>query len=199
MEGVELGGLRLEAAETPPLPGNPCEGDACSEDSCSPASSVSAVTVVSDSLPAIRVVNMHPSAFTPSCRAAQVRQAFELAQGPDALIAGDWNFDPSEDDEPAREVWEQYVGDDKQFENHAPEREVTDVLSGDISEEELTPTHESGAIDLVISSFADGVCDVIDDPPLDEGFDFESQGMDSEAERRPDHFAVFCELSARSR
>jgi hypothetical protein len=83
--------------------------------------------------------------------------------------------------------------------SHHPLMEVTDVdvdeFDVDVEEEEvLIPTLDERALDRTVGSFTEGTCEVLEEPTLAGGFDFEGEGIEEEKERVPDHEAVRCPL-----
>lgn len=206
IDGLPRGGIDLQGAETQPFPEPACEDVECEadDDVCVIHTSVSRVEVIPDdgNLGPFAVVNVHSNAFGERCRVEQTRQALTLVQEGKGIALGDWNFDPDRDEDPSIEVWSEYVTRDspvdRPLSSHHPRMEVTDVdvseADVDIEEPILVPTLKERALDRAVGSFTRGTCEVLNEPSLSEGFDFEGNGLFDEVEHVPDHAAVRCPL-----
>ena len=194
IDGAASGTVAVSFASTPPLPLPPCiyAAGACDNTKCDAESTVSAVSVTTAKGP-LRVIHVHPNATGQTgdgsiyvgapCRAAQLVQAFALAGEGATLILGDWNFNPDSPLYPdENDVWDPLVGEGKRFRDHDERDE-----SG-----RRVPTHEAAllsAVDHVVTDFATGECDVLEDR-VDADFEIEA----SDKRGRTDHRPTLCDL-----
>jgi hypothetical protein len=185
IDSLAPGEFGLDSAATESLPGNPCsylKGD-CNgrHDDCDAESSISTVLVTTEKRK-IRIVHAHPTAIGEKCLEKQVKQSFALVDDLPAVVGGDWNFDPTRytDAIPAS-IWNDWIGKGRRFHSH-------DMRRGECRLER-TSVGQDASLDRVATDFAEGRCRVLQDPRLDEGFDFDA--LDGQ---RIDHFAVFCDL-----
>lgn len=183
---VEAGSFSLAGAETAKLPGPSCDAiaDKCSgrRDNCDEESSISSIVVDTLRGP-LRIVHAHPTAIGEVCLQNQVKQAFAFADELPTILGGDWNFDPTRGtDLVPSSIWHGQVGVDQRFENHDRYTKQCRLPR--------TSASQKASLDRITTDFAEGRCEVLDEPRLDDGFDFER--LDG---KRIDHFAVKCDLS----
>ncbi len=188
IRGLPPGGLDLDGANTAPLPGEPCNfsrGECTpSSKKCDAESSISSVVIDTPTGP-IRAVHAHPTAGGHVCLQRQLMQAFDLAdEATPTILAGDWNFDPSNatDLVPAS-IWHHFVGDGR-FVDHSP-RDADCHLA-------RTSVAQPVSLDRVVTDFALGVCKVWTNPRLDA----QAETVRQHGERA-DHYAVECKLATR--
>lgn len=185
VRAIEPGSFSLAGAETAKLPGPSCDAIAgkCSgrRDNCDEESSISSIVVDTARGP-LRIIHAHPTAIGEVCLQNQVKQAFALADELPTILGGDWNFDPSRGtDLVPSSIWHGHVGPGERFENH-------DLYTKQCRLPR-TSASQKASLDRITTDFAEGTCEVLDDPRLDDGFDFKK--LDG---KRIDHFAVKCDL-----
>lgn len=186
VRGVEAGSFSLAGADTAELPGPSCDAIAgeCSglRHNCDEESSISTIVVDTARGP-LRIVHAHPTAIGEVCLHKQVEQAFALADELPTILGGDWNFDPTRGtDLVPSSIWHGHVGRGERFEVHDRRTKQCRLPRTSVSQE--------ASLDRITTDFAEGTCEVLDAPRLDDGFDFEK--LDG---KRIDHFAVQCDLT----
>ncbi|PIE20133.1 MAG: hypothetical protein CSA66_01305 [Proteobacteria bacterium] len=199
LEGAGEAGLDLTGAPNDPLPLPTCSyvDQTCDEDHCDLEATASRAAVVAK-WGRLDLVHLHLNAagFEASgafylgarCRVGQLQQVADaLDPATPTVVLGDFNFDPSSPlYEAEAAVWDTIVGDELPLRDHG-ER---DPEGGRV------PTVALGfAIDHVLSSFARGTCEVLDDPLIDAAFDFSALDGGASWAGRVDHRAVLCDLA----
>lgn len=195
VEGVAPGAVSTDVGTTENLPAPPCDaaGGSCTEEACDDTTGVMAMDLQLET-GAVRLVAIDANGsgtgaagmfyLGTRCRTSQVGQAFGLvAEGP-TLLVGDWAFEPDQMfQETETAVWSQHVGEAARFEDH----DQREAGGGRVPTAESPPR----ALSHVVSDFAQGTCEVMVMPRIDEGFAFE----EAEADGRLTHRAVRCELT----
>jgi hypothetical protein len=157
---------------------------------CEAGSSISAVNVkIGDKK--LHLINAHPQAKGSACRAETLRRMFEgsekqpplISKEMPNLIMGDMNLDPFRDKmEPSVEIWNHYVGNDKQFK----------YLSGSAEHDPPFPTDAGRTLDHVISDVAAGSCLTLGEATGTQRLD--GVEKDKTATDANDHRAILCKL-----
>lgn len=201
LEGVDLGEMVTEGAPTEALPLPPCSyvDNSCTEELCDAEATVSSARVQA-AWGELRLIHLHLNAtgqdaegnfyLGTKCREGQFQQVIDmLAAEPDTptVVLGDFNFDPDQlFYEAEGALWATVVGEGLPLTDHG-ERDGEGVRVSTIAGLGV-------AIDHVLTTFAEGTCEVQSSPTLDAGFDFEPLG----GQRYPgriDHRALICDLS----
>jgi len=160
--GCPVGGLCYNARTPVPLPG------------CDAGFSISAVTVRLVNGSIFDVINVHPASFSTSCRAELLNRALEgdgtspsIIQGEKVLIMGDFNTDPWRTHDQSTLVWTNII------EQGWSDRPL--IYHSGIAEK--NPPYYTldffikRTYDLVVSNFAEGVCQVLGETPNTQRLD----------------------------
>lgn len=140
----------------------------------------------------VRVVNGHPSASSPDCRADSLKRLFEGYKDTPALISpeipaivmGDMNMDPYTGDPKNDDVavWTSHVGEGKPFY----------YLSGIAEHQPPYPTDAGRTLDHMFTNFAIGKCVTLGMAPDTKRLEGLPPG--SPITESPDHNALLCDL-----
>lgn len=157
---------------------------------CDNGFTISAVTVLLNNGYIFDVVNAHPQSTDAKCRAKMLSQIFGegTVQNPlviedKVLLIGDYNLDPWRDKDESVTLWNDMIekgwkGKELRYHSGIAEKNPPRFTSFLL--------HRRKTVDLVISNFADGVCQVLGETPYTNRLD---------GGKGTDHRAVFGILS----
>lgn len=156
IEGCTSGGLCYTARITP-VP-----------DGCDKGFSISAVTVKLFNGTLFDLVNVHPPSFSEPCRAKMLLQAFlgdegvpPILKNENVLIMGDFNMDPWRTKDDSSIAWQKVFEEGwkgKKYHYHSAIAEANPPLFTYVFVKHQT-------LDLVLSNFAQGKCQVLGETP----------------------------------
>jgi len=136
---------------------------------CDPGFSISAATIALNNGAKFDLVHIHPASFSDQCRSQMFDQAFNggegispIVQHENVLIMGDFNLDPWRSKDESSKVWQSI------FEKGWMGREYryhSGIVEKDPPHYTMRLSVVRRTLDVVVSNFAEGVCQVLGESP----------------------------------
>jgi hypothetical protein len=179
IEGCEPGELCYTARSTPPPEG------------CNTGFSISAVTVKLNNGARFDLVNAHPASFSEECRTKMLIRAFtgddetpSILENDRILIMGDFNFDPWRTKDSSSRAWQEIFDAGWRGRSYKYHSGIAEIDPPRLTFKFV----QLRTLDLVLSNFAEGTCQVLGETPGTSRLDGGSGN---------DHLAVFGVLEIR--